>query len=79
MSTGYFRSKHYFIRERATGQDIPVSQCNRAMLESGDYLVIQEGGEGNALGRIIFRFNNDFRSISMILPHVASSGKKIGE
>jgi murein L,D-transpeptidase YcbB/YkuD len=28
------------------------------MLESGEYLVIQEGGEGNALGRIIFRFDN---------------------
>ena len=41
LSTGYFRSKHYFIRERATGRDIPVSQCNRAMLESGDYLVIR--------------------------------------
>ena len=71
LSTGYFRSKHYFIRERATGRDIPVSQCNRAMLESGDYLVIQEGGEGNALGRIIFRFNNDF---SIYLHDTSSRG-----
>ena len=71
LNTGYFRSKHYFIRERATGQDIPVSQCNRAMLESGDYLVIQEGGEGNALGRIIFRFNNDF---SIYLHDTSSRG-----
>ena len=30
------------------------------MLLSGDYLVIQEGGAGNALGRIIFRFDNNF-------------------
>jgi murein L,D-transpeptidase YcbB/YkuD len=30
------------------------------MLESKDYLVIQEGGQGNSLGRIIFRFDNDF-------------------
>lgn len=71
LSAGYFRSKHYFIRERATGRDVPVSQCNRAMLESGDYLVIQEGGEGNALGRIIFRFNNDF---SIYLHDTSSRG-----
>ena len=71
LSSGYFRSKHYFIRERATGQNIPVSQCNRAMLESGDYLVIQEGGEGNALGRIIFRFNNNF---SIYLHDTSSRG-----
>jgi murein L,D-transpeptidase YcbB/YkuD len=30
------------------------------MLLGGDYLVIQEGGEGSALGRIIFRFDNKF-------------------
>ena len=71
LSTGYFRSKHYFIRERATGRDIPVSQCSRAMLESGDYLVIQEGGKGNALGRIIFRFDNDF---SIYLHDTSSRG-----
>ena len=71
LSAGYFRSKHYFIRERATGRDIPVSQCSRAMLESGDYLVIQEGGKGNALGRIIFRFDNDF---SIYLHDTSSRG-----
>lgn len=71
LSSGYFQSKHYFIRERSTGKIIPVSQCNRAMLESGEYLVIQEGGEGNALGRIIFRFNNDF---SIYLHDTSSRG-----
>ena len=30
------------------------------MLTSNDYLVIQKGGKGNALGRIIFRFKNNF-------------------
>lgn len=56
----YFRQHHYFIRERATGDILPPSYGLRYGLESGDYLAIQEGGEGNALGRIIFRFNNDF-------------------
>lgn len=56
----YFASRHYFIRERATGRNVDLAAVTPAMLESGDYLVIQEGGEGNALGRIIFRFDNDF-------------------
>jgi murein L,D-transpeptidase YcbB/YkuD len=30
------------------------------MLNSNDYLVVQAGGIGNSLGRIIFRFNNSF-------------------
>ena len=30
------------------------------MFHSKDYLVIQKGGIGNSLGRIIFRFNNSF-------------------
>lgn len=56
----YFKSHNYFIRERATGNILRPSYSLRYGLESGDYLAIQEGGEGNALGRIIFRFNNDF-------------------
>ena len=30
------------------------------MLLSGAYKVVQRGGEGNALGRIVFRFPNNF-------------------
>lgn len=56
----YFKQHRYFIRERATGDILPPNYGLRYGLESGDYLAIQEGGEGNALGRIIFRFNNDF-------------------
>lgn len=54
----YFDSHRYFIRERSTGKKVDVGNVSREMLESGRYLVIQEGGEGNALGRIIFRFDN---------------------
>lgn len=56
----YFSSHHYFIRERATGKDVDIARVTPDMLLSGDYLAIQEGGEGNALGRVIFRFDNDF-------------------
>lgn len=56
----YFRSRHYFIRDRATGAVIEPWQASPEALLSGAQLAIQEGGEGNALGRIIFRFDNDF-------------------
>lgn len=56
----YFHSRHYFIRDRATGQDIEPWNASPAALLDGSQLAIQEGGEGNALGRIIFRFDNDF-------------------
>ncbi len=54
----WFASHRYFVRGRQAGKAIPVSQVTCDMLLSGDYLVVQEGGEGNSLGRIIFRFDN---------------------
>lgn len=56
----YFEERRFFVRERRTGKRIDISRVTPAMLQSRDYLVIQEGGEGNSLGRIIFRFNNNF-------------------
>ena len=57
---GYFASRDYFIQQRSTGKEVDPSRVTGDMLMSSDYLVIQRGGEGNALGRIIFRFDNDF-------------------
>ncbi len=54
----WFSSHRYFIRERQTGREVQVGRVTRDMLLSGDYLVVQEGGAGNSLGRIIFRFDN---------------------
>lgn len=59
QSEGYFASHRYFIRNRATGKKVPVSEVTTDMLLSGAYSVVQEGGAGNALGRIIFRFDNN--------------------
>ena len=56
----YFSSHRYFIRERKTGKKMNPTAVSAQMLLSGDYMVIQEGGAGNALGRIIFRFDNNF-------------------
>jgi len=58
--SGYFAHNHYFVRERRSGKSVDISRVTFSMLDSPDYLVIQEGGEGNSLGRIIFRFDNAF-------------------
>lgn len=55
----YFVRHRYFVRNRETGEVVNPHEVTRAMIESGDYWVIQRGGEGNALGRIIFRFDNN--------------------
>ena len=59
-SRGYFESRDYFVQQRSTGKEVDPALVTGDMLMSPDYLVIQRGGEGNALGRIIFRFDNDF-------------------
>lgn len=56
----YFDQHRYFVRDRRTGKEVDVGEVTPSMLLSGDYSVVQEGGEGNSLGRIIFRFDNDF-------------------
>ncbi|KGF34921.1 peptidoglycan-binding protein [Hoylesella buccalis DNF00853] len=56
----YFDARRYFIRERKTGKRMDVTQVSADMLKSGQYFVIQEGGKGNAMGRIVFRFKNKF-------------------
>lgn len=54
---GYFRRRRFFVRNRKGGQKVfPSAEA----LADKDNLVIQEGGEGNSLGRIIFRFDNPF-------------------
>ena len=56
----YFASHRYFIVERETGNTMDPQRVTAEMLKSGKYRVSQEGGEGNSLGRIVFRFDNKF-------------------
>lgn len=56
----YFKARNYYVREVSTGKEVELGSVNRAMLLSGAYGVAQRGGKGNALGRIIFRFDNNF-------------------
>lgn len=57
--SGYFARNRYYIAERSTGKKVPISSVSRAMLKSGKYRVSQDRGQGNSLGRIIFRFPNN--------------------
>lgn len=68
---GYFASRRYYVVERATGKRVDPAVVTMGMLLSGAYRVSQEGGDGNALGRIIFRFANNF---SVFLHDTSSRG-----
>lgn len=58
--TSYFERNNYFVQERKTGSRVGLDIVTRDMLLSPDYLVVQQGGAGNALGSVIFRFDNKF-------------------
>ena len=59
-SVSYFERQRMYVRDRKTGKRIPPYAVTWGMLHNNRYLVIQEGGRGNSLGRIIFRFENNF-------------------
>ncbi|MBQ3700426.1 MAG: L,D-transpeptidase family protein [Prevotella sp.] len=58
--SSYFARNRYHIYERATNKKMPIHSVTKQMLLSGKYRVAQEGGAGNSLGRIVFRFKNNF-------------------
>lgn len=56
----YFTSRRYIIKEKSTGKTVTPAAVTTDMLLSNKYSVIQQEGQGNSLGRIIFRFDNNF-------------------
>ena len=58
--SAYFARHHYDITERSTGNTLNPRQVTAAQIRSGRLRVSQRGGVGNSLGRIVFRFPNDF-------------------
>lgn len=69
--SSYFARHRYFIADRKSGKRLNVRSVSQGQLLSGNYRVGQEGGQGNALGRIIFRFPNNF---SVFLHDTSSPG-----
>ena len=58
-SSSYFNSRRYSIYDGA-GRKVDPSRVTREQLLSGRYSVVQAAGKGNSLGKIIFRFDNNF-------------------
>lgn len=56
----YFERNRYRIIERESGEELAPEDVTADMLKSGRYRVAQDGGEGNSMGRIVFRFPNQF-------------------
>lgn len=69
--SAYFARNHYIVRERSTGKTVSWPHFTSDMLLSPAYSVVQKGGEGNSLGRIVFRFPNSF---SVYLHDTSSRG-----
>ena len=60
FSRSYCERKGFFVMDRKTGKEVPMNRVHREMLTDPQYAVVQRGGKGNSLGRIIFRFDNNF-------------------
>ena len=69
--SSYFARNRYYIADRETGIRLSPGSVTPQMLRSGNYRVVQEGGAGNSLGRIVFRFPNNF---SVFLHDTSSPG-----
>ena len=58
--SAWFMRHRYYVRNKKTGKSMPGYLAGREVLQSREYSVYQKGGRGNSLGRIIFRFDNNF-------------------
>lgn len=60
QSESYFSRNKIRIFDKETGEEIDPTTVTASMLTSGRYRLRQDNGEGNSLGRLIFRFPNNF-------------------
>jgi len=58
--SAWFARHRYYIVDRQTGDTLRVSAVSAEEMSSGKLRIGQKGGAGNALGRIVFRFKNNF-------------------
>lgn len=56
--SAYFARHNYYIMKGGT--EVSAKSVTPAQMRTGGYRVIQRSGAGNSLGRIIFRFPNQF-------------------
>lgn len=60
FSRSYCERRGFYVMDRSTGKEVPMSQVHAGLLHDPNYAVVQRGGKGNSLGRLIFRFDNNF-------------------
>ncbi len=58
--SAFFARNRYAIIDKASGDTLQVTHVDADALLSGKLRVSQKSGPGNSLGRIVFRFPNDY-------------------
>lgn len=58
--TDYFDRNRYYIVDRVSGDTLNPAEVDGEEMLTGRLRIGQKGGAGNSLGRIVFRFPNDF-------------------
>ena len=58
--SAYFARNRYYIVDRQNGDTLNPAEVTGSQLRAGGLRVGQKGGAGNSLGRIVFRFANNF-------------------
>ena len=58
--SAYFARNRYYIVKRSSGDTLNPANVTASMMEAGGLRIGQKSGPGNSLGRIVFRFANDF-------------------
>ena len=58
--SAYFARHRYYIIERSSGDTLYPADVSHEEIMSGRLRIGQKGGPGNSLGRIVFRFPNNF-------------------
>lgn len=60
FSRAYCERRGFYVMDRRTGKEVDMNEVHRGLLYDPNYAVVQRGGKGNSLGRLIFRFDNNF-------------------
>ncbi|MBP5799367.1 MAG: L,D-transpeptidase family protein [Prevotella sp.] len=58
--SSYFARRRYYIVDRRTGKKVNPAEVSSGQMLSGGVRIAQTGGAGNSLGRIVFRFPNNY-------------------
>ena len=58
--SAYFARNRYYIVDRQSGDTLDPVSVTASEMKAGGLRVAQRGGAGNSLGRIVFRFANNF-------------------